>query len=57
MEGQAVHPEFAKLTESLMSLCEELRAMPSGNTIPAREKIKGVYLFSEEEKHLYWTIQ
>jgi hypothetical protein len=46
-------PEFAKLTESLMPLCEALRAMSPSHNIPRKEKIKGVYLFSEGHKHLY----
>jgi GIY-YIG catalytic domain len=48
-----VHAEFAKLTESLMPMCEALGAMPSVRGIPGKEKIKGVYLFSEEGRHLY----
>jgi hypothetical protein len=49
-----VHPVFAKLTESLMPLCETLHAISSVKSIPAaKEKIKGVYLSSEGDKHLY----
>ena len=48
-----MHPKFARLTESLIPLCEALHAMPSVNNISAKEKIKGVYLFNVDNKHLY----
>lgn len=48
-----MHTEFTELVELLTPLCEALRAMPSVSKLPAKEKIKGVYLFTEVGKHLY----
>ncbi len=46
-------PEFAKLSESLMPLYEALRTMSPVNNIPRIQKIRGVYLFTERDEHLY----
>jgi hypothetical protein len=50
-----MHPNFTKLTESLHENFERLVGMPpcSNGSLPKSIPKKGVYLFSENGKHLY----
>ena len=48
-----MHPRFAYIIESLHPSFEQLVAMEPISGAPPTDKVNGVYLFSEGDRHLY----